>query len=216
MALFINAEELRGLISLEEAISSVERGFRDQSEIPAFSLPRQRIMAKDRRLNIHSGGCVGLGVAGTFIHYERHRYSHEDQSYAMVGKRVFVAYDSENAALLAVIVGSLPLFDFEPPEEGFATETAITSAVGTRYLAREDVRIMGLFGTGRQARRHLKAMCAIRPIERVKVFSRSAENRLAFCAQMKAHVPAELEPVERPRDAASGVDLIVCATGSVA
>ncbi|TAJ98648.1 ornithine cyclodeaminase family protein [bacterium] len=214
MALLIKAEELRGLISLDEAISSVERGFRDQSDMPAFSLPRQRIMAKDRRLNIHSGGCAGLGVAGTFVHYERHQYTRDDQSYAMVGKRVYVAYDSENATLLAVIIGSLPLFDFEPPEECFATETAITSAVGTKYLAREDARVMGLFGTGRQARRHLKSMCAIRPIKQVKVFSRSPENRLAFCRRMRNHVKAELLPVETPREASTGVDLIVCATGS--
>jgi hypothetical protein len=58
-------------------------------------------MAQDRRLNIHSAGCVNLSVAGTFIHYERHSYSDKDQSYAMVGKRVYVAYDSENAALLS-------------------------------------------------------------------------------------------------------------------
>lgn len=214
MALIIKAEDLRGLISIEEAISTVERGFRDRSETPAFSLPRQRMMAKDRRLNIHSGGSIGLSVAGTFIHYERHSYTQKDQSYAMVGKRVYVAYDSENAALLAVIIGSLPLFDFDPPEECFATETAITSAVGTMHLARKDARVVGLFGTGRQARRHLKTMCAIRPVERVKVFSRSPDNRRAFCRRMSAYVKAELQAVEMPREAATGVDLIVCATGS--
>lgn len=214
MALLIKAEELKGLISLEEAVSSVERGFLNQSETPAFNLPRQRIMAKDRRLNIHSGGCVGLSVAGTFVHYERHSYTQKDQSYAMVGKRVYVAYDSENAGLLAVIIGSLPLFDFDPPEDCFATETAITSTVGTMHLARKDLRVMGLFGTGRQARRHLKTMCASRPVERVKVFSRSPENRISFCRRMQAHVKAELQPVETPREAATGVDLIVCATGS--
>jgi len=86
--------------------------------------------------------------------------------------------------------------------------------VGTKHLARADCRVLGLYGTGRQARRHLKVMCALRPIETVKVFSRNGENRKNFCALMRAHVDAEVVPVDRPRDAAAGADLIVCATGS--
>lgn len=212
MALLLKAEELKGIISIEEAIDAVESGFRDQANHPQFSLPRHRMMASDRRINIHSGGCVGLGVAGTFIHYERHSYTKEDQSYAAAGKRVYMAYDSETAELLTIIIGSIPLYEFD--DNDIATETAITSAVGTRRLAREDCRVLGLYGSGRQARRHLKVMCALRPIEKVKVFSRKPENRDAFCTLMEAHVNAEIVPMSYPRDVAIGSDLIICATGS--
>ncbi len=212
MAMLIKAEEIKGLVTIDEAITAVEKGFRDQASHPHFSLPRQRMMAGDRRINIHSGGCVGLGVAGTFIHYERHHYTQEDQSYAAAGKRIYIAYDSETAALLTIIIGSIPLYDFD--DNDIATETAITSAVGTRHLARADCRVLGLYGTGRQARRHLKVMCTQWPIQKVKVFSRKPENRQAFCALMQPHVNAELVPVDEPRQAALGSDLIVCATGS--
>lgn len=212
MALLLKAEEMKGLISIEEAINAVESGFRDQARHPQFSLPRQRMMAGDRRINIHSGGCVDLRVAGTFIHYERHRYTKEDQTYAAAGKRVYMAYDSETAALLTIIVGCIPLYDFD--DNDIATETAITSAVGTKYLAREDCRVLGLYGTGRQARRHLKVMCSLRPIQKVKVFSRNRENRKTFCDLMQPHVNAEIVPVDHPRDVAVGSDLVVCATGS--
>jgi len=214
MALLIKAEELRGLISLDEAITAVEQGFCDQGVRPDFSLPRLRMLHEDRRLTIHPGGCYNLSVAGTFIHYERFSYTREAQHYASAGTRIYVVYDSESAVLLALIVGSLPLFEFDAPKDLFATETSITSAVGTRALARPDTRIMGLYGTGRQARRHLMTMNAIRPIEKVKVYSRSAENRRAFCTLMQEHIRAEIEPVDRPEEAASGADLIVCATGS--
>jgi len=43
MALLIKAEELKGLISIEEAIAAVRAGFRDQGEKPAYSAPRIRI-----------------------------------------------------------------------------------------------------------------------------------------------------------------------------
>jgi len=212
MALLLRSEDLTGLISIEEAIAAVENGFRDQGQQPQFSLPRQRMMAGDRRINVHSGGCVNSSVAGTFIHYERHRYTKEDQTYGAVGRRVYMAYDSETAELLTIIVGSLPLYDFD--DNDFATETAITSAVGTKHLARNDCRTIGLYGTGRQARRHLKVMCTLRGIEKVKVFSRSGENRKAFCALMQPHIEAEIVPVDNPREVARHADLIVCATGS--
>jgi ornithine cyclodeaminase len=57
-------------------------------------------------------------------------------------------------------------------------------------------------------------MCTIRPIQKVKVFSRKPENRRAFCALMQPHVNAEIVPVSEPREAEAGADLIVCATGS--
>ena len=214
MALFIKAEELKGLISITEAVEAVEQGFASQENHPLFSLPRQRMLAEDRRISVHSGGCVPLGVAGTFVHYERHNYTADDQSYGAVGTRVYVCYDSETGALLAVIAGCPPFYRREAPGDEFATETAITSAVGTRRLARQDARVLGLLGTGRQARRHLEAMCAIRPITEVRVYSRSADNRRAFCDTMQSCVDAELKPVERAEEAARNVDIIVCATGS--
>jgi len=107
------------------------------------------------------------------------------------------------------------LFAFDSEAEMFGTETAITSAVGTDMLARNDCRVLGLYGTGRQARRHLVAMCTIRPgIETVRVFSRSEENRKRFAEAMQQFVRARIDVMNRPEDAARGADLICLATGS--
>jgi alanine dehydrogenase len=214
MALLIRAEELKGLISLAEAIGAVREGFRDQGEKPAYSAPRIRIHHQDRRLSVHPGGCHRLQVAGCFIHAERYTFHAGAQQYETAGRRVYVAYDSETAALDTIIVGSLPLFD-EPQEDWFGTETAITSAVGTDILARPDCRALGLYGTGRQARRHLIVMCAIRPsIEEVRVFSRGAENRARFVAQMQPRTRARIVAVDDPEKGARGTDLICLATSS--
>src|SRR3954466_6307254 len=186
MALLIKAEELKGRILIREAIAAVRDGFRDQGQQPTYSAPRIRIQHEDRRVSVHPGGCHSLQVAGTFIHVERFTFKGGAQQYERAGKRVYVCYDSETAELKCIIVGSLPLFGFEPPEDWFGTETPITGAVGTDILARQDCRILGLYGTGRQARRHLVAMCTIRPgIEEVRVFSRGAGHRAEFVARMQ-------------------------------
>src|SRR3954452_2728795 len=204
MALLIKAEELTGRISLEEAIAAVRDGFRDQGERPAYSAPRIRIQHEDRRVSVHPGGCHRLQVAGCFIHVERFTFRGGAQQYERAGKRVYVAYDSETAELKTIIVGSLPLFD-EPPQDWFGTETAITGAVGTDILARRDCRVLGLYGTGRQARRHLIAMCTIRPaIAEVRVFSRSAENRAKFIRRMQPQVRPRITAMDEPEAVARG------------
>lgn len=215
MALLIKAEELEGMISVDEAIAAVRTGFRDQGEKPAFSAPRIRIQHEDRRVSVHPGGCHSLEVCGMFIHVERFTFRGGAQQYASAGKRVYVAYDSETAALQTIIVGSLPLFGFEPPEDWYGTETSITSAVGTDILARKDCEILGLYGTGRQARRHLVTMCAIRPsIKEARIYSRNPENRAKFIERMQPHVGARLISVETAEAVARGADLICCATGT--
>lgn len=213
MALVLRAEELRGHIGIEEAVGIVEKAFADQSHQPRFNIPRQRAFAGNRRLTVHSGGCSGLRVAGSFVHYERFSYTESDQHYAVFGPRVYTLYDSETAQLLAIIVGSLPLYPFEESGE-IATETALTSAVGTRLLVRPATRVMTLLGTGRQARRHLFVFNALLKLQEVRVYSRDVVHRREFCGRMQGYVDAELVPVEKPEMAVRGADLVVCATNS--
>ncbi len=214
MALLIDSRDLSGLVSIEDAIDAVRKGFTDQGNAPSFSAPKTRIQYEDRRITVHPGGCPSLEVSGMFIHAERFTFNDDAQQYNGAGRRVYVAYNSETAELRAIIVGSLPIFPFDTFEETFGTETSITSAVGTDLLARPDCKVLGLYGTGLQARRHLVAMSAIRPIEKVKVYSRSKANRKKFVAEMKNYCDIEICGVDNPQDATTGADLICCATNT--
>ncbi len=215
MAILIKDEEIKGLIAIPEAIAAIRDGYRDQGERPAYSAPRVRMHHEDRRVSVHPGGCYRLGVSGVFVHVERFTFEGGAQQYTHAGKRVYVVYDTETAALKAIIVGSPPLFAFEPLDDSFGTETPITSAVGTDMMARKDCKVLGLYGTGRQARRHLITMCAIRPgIEEVRIYSRSADNRAAFIRRMQPEVRARLVEMTGPEAVARGADLICLATGS--
>ena len=54
--------------------------------------------------------------------------------------------------------------------------TGAASGVATKYLARPESSTVGLFGTGKQARTQLLAMCNVRTIKHISVFSRSEET----------------------------------------
>jgi len=57
-----------------------------------------------------------------------------------------------------------------------AVRTAATSAVATAHLARPDSAVLGLVGAGALAVEHTRAIAAVRAIDTVVVWSRSAET----------------------------------------
>lgn len=64
--------------------------------------------------------------------------------------------------------------------------TAAVSGLATRHLARPDASRLVLFGAGIQARAHLEAMAAVRPIEHVTVVSRTAERAEELAKEAEA------------------------------
>ena len=74
---------------------------------------------------------------------------------------------------------------------------------------------MGLYGAGFQAASMIQAMCAIRPIDQVKVYSPTPDRRKQFCKTMSDRQGIEVIPVESPAEAAQNADIVACATNVV-
>ena len=89
------------------------------------------------------------------------------------------------------------------------------AGIGTRLLAREDASTVGMIGSGGMARTFLEAYCAVRPIKRVKVYSRNAENRRRYADEMSAALNIDVTVVDTPREAARGVDILSTCTDSI-
>ncbi len=53
------------------------------------------------------------------------------------------------------------------------TRTGAASGIATRLLANPDARTLGVIGSGKQSRAQVLAVCAVRPIKRINVFSRT-------------------------------------------
>ena len=89
------------------------------------------------------------------------------------------------------------------------------SGIGTRLLAREDASVVGMLGSGGMARTFLEAYCAVRPIKKVKVFSRNPTNRKRYAAEMTQALGIEVTPVDSAREAVRGVDILSTCTDSI-
>lgn len=92
------------------------------------------------------------------------------------------------------------------------TRTAAVSAVATRLLARDDASTLAIVGSGVQARAHLEAMCCVRPITTLRVWSRNAshaESLVGVARTLGLDASASSSCADAVRDAD-----IVCTTTS--
>ncbi len=90
--------------------------------------------------------------------------------------------------------------------------TAATSAVATKFLAREGARVLGVFGTGRQARAHIKVLPLVRRFGQVLVCGREAGVSRAFAQEMSAEMNLPIEAAEARTCAAESDVICACTT----
>jgi ornithine cyclodeaminase/alanine dehydrogenase-like protein (mu-crystallin family) len=86
--------------------------------------------------------------------------------------------------------------------------TAAVSAVSARHLARKGAEVLGILGSGVQARSHLEALRLIRGFRDVRVWSPTADHLRQFAADTGARAMHNPEAVVR------GADVVVAATAS--
>ena len=92
--------------------------------------------------------------------------------------------------------------------------TAATSALATKFLARQDAATLGIFGTGRQARAHLALMPLVRDFRRVVVCGSNPDSTRTFANRMSGELKLPVEPLEAATCAAVSDVLCTCTTSS--
>lgn len=85
--------------------------------------------------------------------------------------------------------------------------TAAVSAVATKLLAAPDARILGILGSGVQARSHLEALRLVRQFEEVRVWSPTREHAKQFAEEIGGTAVSAEEAVR-------GADVVVTVTNS--
>src|SRR5260370_12572166 len=90
--------------------------------------------------------------------------------------------------------------------------TGAASGVATQHMARSDATEVGLFGSGKQARTQIQAVCSVRRIRQVHVYSPNEERRKQCAREMTEICQTEGVPVSRPAMAAGKKDIVITAT----
>jgi ornithine cyclodeaminase/alanine dehydrogenase-like protein (mu-crystallin family) len=85
--------------------------------------------------------------------------------------------------------------------------TAAVSAVAIDHLAHPQAKVLGILGSGVQARSHVRALAGIRSFTEVRVWSRVQENARRFAGEIGAQVTTAEQAV-------SGADVVLVLTSS--
>jgi ornithine cyclodeaminase/alanine dehydrogenase-like protein (mu-crystallin family) len=201
------------LLAIPEAIEAMRVAFRDLSEGRAVNPPRLRYSASTpdvtRRYsaNIHAGSVESYAVACV------RAGSNFVPAQPVDGRKVTVSDDVNWTIIILYDLNSgEPLaFMHETYLSGF--RVGATSALAVAELAREDASVLGLYGTGQQAIPGCRAICSVRPIKRVKVYSPNPAHRAAFVKRMAGET-FETIAVDDPREVVRGAHIVACATNS--
>ncbi len=192
--LLLSEEDVRQLLTMEMALQAVEEGLRKLALDEAVNLPRARAQTDHAMLHLLGAAAKTLGVMG-----------YKAYSTTRKGAHFHVAlYDGKSGAPLALIQA-----DYLGQ-----VRTGAASGVATQYMARHDAAEVGLFGSGKQARTQAEAVCKVRKVRRLQVYSPNEENRRRFAREMASVCGCEVEPVPRPEMAAQDKDIVITATAS--
>ena len=200
----LSARDIREAISPEEAIEAMRPAVIAQSRRDC-EVPMPMHLAGpggEAEVHVKSAWCRGgphfaLKAAGTFPGRARAGGS------ASAGMMLlFSAETGDPVAYLA--------------DDGYLTDlrTAAVAALVARELARDD-RVLGILGTGVQARLQAELHSRVLPLEEVVVWGRSAERRERCAADVHAALPGcDVRALSSAAEVAAAATLLVSATAS--
>src|SRR3990172_2124833 len=149
---FVGDEDLARLLPMEAAIDALEAAF-GASALPAAPRRSNLDTPDGSLLLMPASGPQGVGVKLVTL-----TPSNPERGLPFI-HAVYVLFEPGTQALRAVLDGAALT----------ALRTGAVSGLATRHLARTGSRRLVMFGAGVQARSHLEAMRAVRPVEEVVV-----------------------------------------------
>ena len=168
--LLVTAAEIESLFPMDRAIAAARSAMRQVSSGDTLLPLRQFLAIPDApgKMAVMPGYIAhpprfGLKTVSKFT----------NAAHSHVG--TVQLYDATNGQLLAIIEGGTLT----------AIRTAAASALATDLLARPDSHHLAILGTGEQARRHIEAMAAVRPISQIRIWGRNARNAEALAATLR-------------------------------
>ena len=194
MALFLSDQEVAQLLPMDECIDVLEEAFAHAGAGKVDNRPRNRIRMPGGFFHFMVASNEGHGVFG----YKAY------PSFAGGAKMIVMLYDYETGALLSCMEGG----------RLGQIRTGAASGLATKYMAKKDSATVAVIGSGFQARTQLEAVCAVRDIKEVKVFSRREERRTAFAERSSESLKVDVKAVESAQGCVEGADVVIVITSA--
>lgn len=201
--LFLTENDVRSALeggnAAHEAVQVIEQVLRQQSDGSTFHLKRYT-MTHPRHpghlwhnIRILPGMVPDMGAAAVRV-YSGYQGTNRSE--------VICLFDWSDMEMVAIIS------DYHL----HAIRTASPYGVAAKYLSKPDSSTLGIIGTGRYARGMARAVCSVRPIKKLKVYSRDPGNVRRFVETMERDLGIEVTPASSGRNAVKDTDVMITAT----
>ena len=189
MIRYLKEKDVEQLLPMADAVELVEQSLQARAEGRATDVPRVRARMPAGTLHMMEATAGDLNVIGYKAYF----------SATGKGTRFYVhLFDTESGKPTAII---------EASHLGMV-RTGAASGVATRHMAREDAAIVATLGAGKQAIGQLEAVCAVRKIREVRVWSRNPERSQQFCVALEKKLGVTMQVITDPAEAVRGADII--------
>ena len=185
---YFTESDIQELLPVSEAIRLMRMAFEAMKNGRAQNQPRRRLILESGSVLHSMAGAVG-NYFGTKFYSTNPRYG---------AHFYFFLYDSKTAQPLAMM------------EANYLGQirTGAASGYATDLLANPKAATLAIIGSGFQARTQLDAIRAVRPIQTVRVWSRSEEKRRKFAEECSVTAANSAE------EAVRGADIVITATNA--
>ncbi|HBY64542.1 MAG TPA: ornithine cyclodeaminase, partial [Solibacterales bacterium] len=192
--LFLTEAEVQELLPMTECIAAMRSVFGALAAGVAESQPRRRLSLRSGSV-LHQMAGAYRGYFGTKFYSTHPRHG---------AHFLFLLYEAETARPLAL---------FEADHLG-QIRTGAASGLATDLMAAADASVMAVIGSGFQARSQVEAVCAVRPIREVRVWSRTPAKRESFARTMEEKLGRPVIAASSAEAALDGAQVVATATYS--
>ena len=192
--IYISTDEVKRLVTIQDAIDSLETSFAHWSDKATANLPRRRLRVDNAGLNVMAGAIPGSDY---------------------FGYRAYLPKIGYNALILLSLKDKAPVAMIDL-NWASTTRTGAATGVATRKMARADAKVLAVIGTGRQSPDQIRAVALVRKLDRIVVFSRDAAKRDAFAKKIQDELGIATVGAASAEACVEGADIIVTATNATA
>jgi ornithine cyclodeaminase/alanine dehydrogenase-like protein (mu-crystallin family) len=194
MALHLTEDDVDRVLTMDACLEAVEAALAQWAEGRAANRPRARVAVPGAILHVLPAASSVLGRLAAKVY-----------ATTRGGNRfVVLLFDARTSDLLAII----------DADRLGQIRTGAATGVATRRLARPDAGILGILGTGWQARAQVEAIARVRPLREVRAWGRDRGRLIDFCAEVAKLSRIAVQPAASAEAAVRGADIVVTATSS--
>jgi alanine dehydrogenase len=201
MVLVLSETDVAGIVSMRDGVRVVEEALAQHTLGGGLAMPRisADVPGNGGAFRVMPAILPETGFFGlkTLTGYPGRRLPGE--TYFAI-----LLFSCETGALRAIIAGNRLT----------GIRTGAATGVAAKFLSRPDSHVLGIIGSGVQARYQVAALKEVRPLTEVRIFDLDAAKAKIFAREIELDFQVAAHAVGRAQDAVTSCDLVVTATAS--